>query len=525
VSDSGERPAGTSPAAEATTGRSVLAGGLWNLASYGIPQAYTLVVSIAAARFLGASGTGTQSFISFIALSTTTVLSTSMYIALMRFIGETAGADRMELIPGLLGWAWRIEAAAALVGGGLLVGAGLAGADPQAAWVLAGIASAAGVLHAVPTAVLIGLQRFRQAAMVGLSTGFVGTIAVVLVLWAGGGIVGMFAVEAVVGVANLIWTGTLARGTIGGSTPRVVTEAHADLRRRVLRFAVLSSFGLLLEMVVQTRSEFVFLKHYSTAPQIAFYSIAFSSVLALQLVARSLGSATAPAFATLFGAGANERIRTGYGRSTRLLLLAALPLTAAGLVLGPEAIEVVFGQAFAGAGPPLRILLLVFPLVTLASLANSLLNGLGHVRRPLIAQAAAAVVDIMLALVLIPRLDAKGAAIANAGGQATYAALIVVLAARRIGHVDWRPWSTLRVGVASVGGGLAGWGVLSVIDGAAGLAAASLAALAAFLLLATAVRIIHPDDGAWIEETFGGRLHGGVGRLARLWSHGGLASA
>ena len=128
-----------SAAADATTGRSVLAGGLWNLASYGVPQAYTLVVSIAAARFLGASGTGTQSFVSFIALSTTTVLSTSMYVALMRFIGETAGADRTELIPGLLGWAWRIEGVLAVVGGVGLAAVGLAGADPQAAWVLAGV--------------------------------------------------------------------------------------------------------------------------------------------------------------------------------------------------------------------------------------------------------------------------------------------------------------------------------------------------------------------------------------------------
>jgi O-antigen/teichoic acid export membrane protein len=463
---------------------------------------------------------GTQSFISFVALSTTTVLSSSMYVALMRYIGETSGADRPELIPGLLGWAWRIEGAAAIVGGGILTAVGLAGADPRAAWVLAGVSCTAAVLHTVPTAVLIGLQRFRQAARVGLTTGLVGTIAVVLVLWQGGGIVGMFAVEAVVGVLNLIWTGTLARRTIGAARPDVAPE-HVRLRRRVGRFALLSSVGLFLELVVATRSEFLFLQHFSTHAEIAFYSIAFSTVSALLLVARALGSATAPAFATLYGAGATDRIRSGYGRSIRMLMLATLPLTAAGLALGPELVEEVYGRSYAGVGAPLQILVAAFPLVGLSALGGSLLNGLGHVRRPLIATAVAAAVDVGLALALIPELDARGAAIANAGGQGTYAALVLVFASRYVGPVDWRPRSMLRVVAASAAGGLAGWGVLRVVDGFGGFCAAAAAALGAFLVVATLVRILPADDAGWIDATFGTRLRGGVGALARLWSQRG----
>src|SRR5262249_10255806 len=148
----------------------------------------------------------------------------------------------------------------------------------------------------------------------------------------------------------------------------------------------------------------------------------------------------------------------------------------------------------------------------------SLLNGLGHVRRPLVAQAAAAVVDVSLAFALIPRFDAKGAAIANAGGQGTYAALLLVLAGLRIRPVDWRPLSMLRVAVGSVGAGLAGWGALSALGGLAGLVAGGAATLAAFVVLATVLRIVPADDGAWIDSTFGSRLHGVIGRLARLWS-------
>src|SRR3954463_12143867 len=308
-----------SEAARTTTGRSVLSGGLWYVASYSIPQGYTLVISIVAARFLGPHGMGRQSFIAFVSITTTSVLAGSMYAAVMRHIGETAGRDRTELLPGLLRWAWRIEGVAALLGGGTLAAAAALGAWPQGAWACAGVATAAGILHSVPTAVLIGLQQFRRAAVVGLTTGLAGTVAVTLVLWQGGGITGMFATEAVIGVLNLLWTGTLARRSLvvveRDNQAPVDTGALGHLRRNVGRFALLTSIGLILELIVGTRSEFFFLAHYSGNAQIAFYSIAYSAVTGLRLIPRALGNSTAPAFATLFGAGALERIRSGYSRS------------------------------------------------------------------------------------------------------------------------------------------------------------------------------------------------------------------
>src|SRR5207249_3126657 len=152
----------------------------------------------------------------------------------------------------------------------------------------------------------------------------------------------------------------------------------------------LSSIGVFLELIVGTRSEFFFLAHYSSDAQIAFYSIAYSAVAALRLIPRALAGSTAPAFATLYGAQAFDRIRSGYSRALRLLVIATLPLTAAALALGPELIEEIYGNDYTGAGTPVRILLTVFPMVALSSLANSLLSGLGKIRVPLIANAVGA---------------------------------------------------------------------------------------------------------------------------------------
>ena len=506
-----------SEAARATTGRSVVSGGLWYVASYAIPQGYTLIVSIVAARFLGPDGMGRQSFIAFVAITTTTVLSSSMYTAVMRYIGETAGRGRAELLKGLLWWAWRVEGVAALLGGGVLGVSAALGARPQGAWAFAAVVTAVGILHTVPTAVLIGLQRFRRAAVVGLVTGFVGTPAVAIVLWQGGGITGMFATEAVVGILNLAWTGTLARRSLGA----VERDTHHEpeprelgtLRRSVGRFALLSSLGVFLQLIVGTRSEFFFLAHYSGDAQIAFYSIAYSAVAALRLLPQALANSTAPAFATLFGAQAFDRIRSGYSRSLRLLVIATLPLTAAALALGPELIEEVYGRNYAGAGTPVRILLAAFPVIALSSLANSLLAGFGKIRVPLAANAIAAAVDLGLAALLVPSLDARGAAIANAAGQGIFALVVLFAAGRLAAPVEWRLAALARNVAAAAVAGAAGWAVLRGLDGFTGLVAAAAALTAAYAAMAISLRVLPAQDAAWLEQTLGGRL---VTRICRL---------
>jgi len=390
------------------------------------------------------------------------------------------------------------------------------GSSPQGAWAFAAVVTAVGILHTVPTAVLIGLQRFRRAAVVGLVTGFVGTPAVAIVLWQGGGITGMFATEAVVGILNLLWTGTLARRSLAAAEAGTENALGAELqtlRRNVGRYALLSSIGVFLELIVGTRSEFFFLAHYSGNAEIAFYSIAYSAVAALRLIPRALAGSTAPAFATLFGAQAFDRIRSGYSRSLRLLVIATLPLTAAAVALGPELIEEVYGAKYAGAGTPVRILLIAFPVIALSSLANALLAGFGKIRVPLTANAIAAAVDVALAWALIPSLDARGAAIANAAGQGIYALVVLVAAQRLAGAVEWRLGVLTRNAIASGLAGALGWAVLTKLDGFGGLAVAGIALAALYGALAILLRVLPAQDAAWLEETLSGRL---VSRITRL---------
>jgi O-antigen/teichoic acid export membrane protein len=504
-----------SEAVETTSGSTVVRGGLWHTANLVVPQLYSLVASIVAARFLGPDGMGRQSYIAFVALSVTLLLSGSMWVSLVRHIGETMGRGEAGAVRGLLTWAWRIAGVSGFLGGSAIAALALAGAEPEGAWLLAAAITTASILHTIPSAILTGLQRFKQASIVGLTTGLVGTAATIVVLDAGGGIVGMFAVELVVGLINLAWTGILAQRVLLRVAP--IPAPAGPLRRQVTRYALGYSAGIVLELVVARRSELFFLARSSTDEQIAFYSIAFAMVTAASQLPRALAAVTTPAFATLYGAGSSERISVGFNRGLRLLLIGTLPLTAAGLALAPELAAIVYGEDFRAVNGPLLILLAGFPLFGLTSLANALLTGLGKLRIPIAANGFAAVIDVALAVTLAGPLGARGAAIANLSGQVVYAAVVLGYTLALVGR-DRPDGAIFRCAAASAAAGGAAWSALEAIGAAPGLVAGKIAFVAVFALLAPILRVVPRQDADWLVEVLGPKAPAWIVRFVRLCS-------
>jgi O-antigen/teichoic acid export membrane protein len=507
-------------AAAATTGESVLRGGVWSIAVRLVPQLYVLAVSIAAARFLGAEDFGRQSFIAFVELSVIALLTGGLANAIMRYVADSVGRNRPEGVRRLFAWAWRLELAGAAAGGGAVLAIALLGAEPRSAWIFAALATAIGVLHAVPNAVLIGIQRWRDASVVGLVTGAVGTLATIAVLAAGGGITGMFVVEAVISAANLLWTSWLMRRALAATVPtaRLPPEEWAGLRRRAAGFAALASYGVVLTIVLWRRSEFFFLERYSTETELALYSVVFAVTAALMRFPEALGAVALPAVATLSGAGELDRIRAGFGRATRLMMILALPLTAGVLALGPLLLLLIYGEDFRGTGPVLLIMVAIFPLVPLLHLGGSVLSGLGLLRVQLLVETGAAAINVGLAFALVPEYGAIGAAIANVAGQGTAAALIFLYALRIVGPLDLRLAALARTVLSSGAAGLGAWLVAEAVGGVAGLLLGLAAAILIFGTLSAALRIVPADDAAWLDQAAGPRLGGFVGWVCRRFA-------
>lgn len=492
----------------------MLRGGGWNLVGRFVPQLALIVLSIAAARFLGPHQFGRQSFIAFVEVSLVMLLAGGLPTALARFAGDAVGRRRPGIVLSLTRGASRMTYAGAVFGAGVMIAIGLSGATPEAAWYLAAVVVAALMIQHISSALLNGLQLWRAASLVGVVMSVVAAATTILVLWAGGGIVGMFAVEAAVTLASLVWLWFLARtaeAPLGRREP-----VDPPLRRDFVRYALVGSLGVILTFVVWRRSEFFFLNHYSSDSEIALYSVAFSAVSTLLLVPQALVGVLLPAVATLLGAGATERIRQGFERAIRLLLVLMLPVTAFAIALGPLTLRLMYGKGFSGVGPVLILLLIPLPIVTLMNLSSVVLLGLGKQGFQLASGAAGAVVNISLDFALIPHYDAVGAALANAGGQLVSGLPILVYAIRRIGVRRWEPVALARTALASAGAGIAGWLVQHWLGGVAGLVIGLAVAAALFGLLSVALRILATTDAIWLDEMLGRLFGGRLGRLIRL---------
>jgi O-antigen/teichoic acid export membrane protein len=487
-----------SDAAAATTGASVLGAGVWAAASRLLPQFFSLAISVVAARFLGPSGMGRQSLIAFAAIFGTTAATLGVPSALMRYVGERMGAGEPETLQPLVRTTWKVEGIVAACGAGVLIGIGLNGAEPKAAWVLAGLTCALGVLQKVPLSVLVGLQRWREASAVTMLMGGVAMIATIVALVLGGGVTAVIAVGTASTLVIFLWTTHRMRRRL----KPLSTHPRRDvaLHRRFWRYAAIASLGVPVTLIVWFRSEFFFLAHYSSDKQIALYSIAFAAYTALAIIPQSLANAIAPAFATLYGAGEIARIRHGFGRSMRLLLTATLPLTAVAIALGPTTIRLVYGNDYRGTDKPLTIMLCLLPLVALLHASMSLLVGLARQWVPLLIGAVAAAANIALDIVLIPRYDAVGAAAANTVGQGCAAVLMIAYAVRCVGGIRWDPFALIRAGVAAAGSGFAAAGVLNVLGGGVGVIVGVIVWATTFWLFARALRIVSRIDAPWLED-------------------------
>jgi O-antigen/teichoic acid export membrane protein len=243
------------------------------------------------------------------------------------------------------------------------------------------------------------------------------------------------------------------------------------------------------------------------------YSVAFAAANAATQIPQGLAAVLAPAVAHLFGAGATARIRSGFGRAARLLLLVSLPLAAGVAVVGPTLVEVVYGDAYRRAGTVLVVLAAVLPLLPLYFLATSLLHAMGRARVVLLLSVVATVVNLVLDVVLIPGGGAVGAAAANVAAQASAGVLLMVAAWRMLDGIDVDVARLAGCAAASTGAGLAAAAAMGVLPGLPGVIVAATAGVAVFAVLGVRMKIVSPADATWLDA-HAGHLSGGLVRRA-----------
>ncbi len=491
---------------EELSGRSLLTGGIWVMASRALPQVYVLVSSVLIARFLTVGDMGRQSYISFIQLSLILVCSFGFSGALIRYGGELLGQGRLSSLRGLIWWTTKIQIFGALITLIVMGGIGMFSRDLEAAWMWAAVGTAFSTFQNVPNGVLSVLRRWREGSIITLVIGLAFTVGIAVELALGGGVAGVFAVGTVLSIVATVWTTWIAQRYLNSVAPR--SDPTPELYRPMIGYAATIWAGYLLTLVVLRRSEFFFLERYSSANAIAYYSVAFAVVAGLSSGIESLAGVVSPTVASLHGSGDAGRITSGFSRALRFVILVAMPISAFGMVFGPAVIRVVYGSDYSHTAAPLRIMLLAFPIIALMSLCSGLLWGVGHVRVWLLVFCFAAVVDVALDLLLVPGHAEVGAAWANNTAQVSASLLVVGYTIRKFGPFDWQMGTLIRAGVTAVTGAAAGWVVVTTVAGASGIAIGATVAIAAFFTLSRLLRTVPATDALWITDS----AHGRIGR-------------
>lgn len=192
--------------------------------------------------------------------------------------------------------------------------------------------------------------------------------------------------------------------------------------------------GISLIMYVSTQVGVLLLGFVSSNANVGAYQIADRGAQLVILPTAIIELVLAPHIARHFKAGEEDRMRRLF-RTSRLVggsvtLLLALPM----VFMGTPIIRLAFGVDYVGmAVHPLAIISAALVVRALLGPTTTFLSMTGNERSTLAAQALALVVNVILTLILAPRLGATGAALASAAGILLWSGLLALQTQRKLG--------------------------------------------------------------------------------------------
>jgi O-antigen/teichoic acid export membrane protein len=160
------------------------------------------------------------------------------------------------------------------------------------------------------------------------------------------------------------------------------------------------------------------------------YTLAVSLGQLLWLMSNSVASVLLPKIAASTDDGGSAQHTA---RVTRLSLCATAVCGVALAVLATQAIPLMYGEAFR---PSIAALLLLLPGIVVFSVANVLaafMAGIGKPRLNLLVSGISLIITITLDLILIPKMNIAGAAIASTVSYTVSALLLIVFFVRETG--------------------------------------------------------------------------------------------
>jgi O-antigen/teichoic acid export membrane protein len=386
-------------------------------------------VVLVAAPVLGATDFGAYQFAS----TTAALLAACTELGLSTWTTRTLARERGRPATGTMGVGLRLRAMAAVPFGALLgvVASTQASGTPRRALLIFGVAALANAFVDYFAAILRGRESFGDEAAMNAGRALL-TTAIAL---------GALSVaRSVVGLATGMMLGALLSAAGGfGLLRRRYGQAdlasqsmparnHERLRATLREALPLWLSGLLA--MLYFRSDIIFVHYLAGEAEVGAYAAAYRIFEGAMLFPAAVMAVAFPRLA---------RARHVEGSATRLelrlgcLLLTSGVLVAAALwLLDDRIVLLLLGKTFARSALTLRVLALVVPVLFVNYSLTSFVLARGRERRFVGVLATMLVLNVLLNVLLVPRLGGMGAAWATLATEiALLAACVALLASGR----------------------------------------------------------------------------------------------
>lgn len=444
-------------------GPAAIRGSLLRFAGYGAGVLLSIVSVSLLIRHLGVGDFGR--YVTVISLITIVqgVTDAGLSSIGVREYSLRTGERRDSLMRNLIGVRLVLTAVGVLAATGFAAAAGYGGSLVLGT-LLAGIGlllAATQATLAVPLAAMLrlgsvtALELLRQVLLVG---------GVVALISAGASLVPFLALQIPLGVVLLAGTAALVRGSMP-MQPAFDRREWWLLVRSVLPFAAAVAIG-----AIYLRLTVIAMSLVAGDLETGYYATAYRVIEVIVAVPPLIVGATLPVLAR---AARDDEQRLKYVLQ-RLLDATLIVGVGIGLVVAlgaPFAIEVLAGGESDPSIPVLRIQAIA---IVASFVATSFAYGLLSLHRHgsiLVYSVAALVVVVGLVTLLVPGLEAEGAAIAYVGGELVVMLLAYLLLARAKPELRFSPRVPMRVAAAAVVAG-----AVVVVLGLPSVAAAGVAA-------------------------------------------------
>ena len=281
-------------------------------------------------------------------------------------------------------------------------------------------------------------------------------------------------------LAELLW-----RRETHGFDPQLPAEPGEV--RALIRYGGPRAPAALLSQALFWADYFV-LSHYRHGPQVGVYSAAIRMAQALVLFLSAVSYMFSPFVADLHERGERDRLNGLFKSVTRWTLAGTIPLLLL-LLIAPAEVLQIFGTNFTTGTSWLRILLIGQIVNVSVGAAGFVLIMAGRTGWDLFVYALSFVLDLVLAIALVPHLGPTGAAIAQTTTLAVSNALRLYLVWRFV-HIQPYNRYYARLAIPAAIGAVAMLGVHAALGSAAWYAdlvgtgaVGALAYYGAFLLL------------------------------------------